>query len=142
TSLTAVPLGAGVFYQFNVRNGGDGAAGPSTVGLDFTSDANYDLTASVPALAAGAVHPVTFAWANAPEGTWTSTITDDLNGQVAESNESNNSVTTGALKLTGLDGTTAVTFSAERVPPTAITIDTIDATGNYGGDTQFTRYYA
>ena len=71
---------------FTVKNQGTGAAGASTARV------NPSTKLAVPALAAGVSTTITWrAGSSCPEGTWL--VSADVLGQVAESNESNNTKT-------------------------------------------------
>jgi subtilase family serine protease len=102
-----------------VRNSGGADAVASTLSL---SAGGSTTTHSIPVLAAGATSTVTRSVGPLTAGTYTFSATADVNGTVAESNESNN-VKTDSFAVTGLPDLIVDSLTHSPLNPT--TADTI-----------------
>ena len=110
---TSLFVGASTTVSYTIGNLGDGAAGASTVGIYKSSDATFDAsdtllaTHATSALAAGASVNDSFAVTLSDAGTYYLLAVADYNGQIAESNEGNNSSNAVQVTVTASPDLTA-----------------------------------
>jgi len=133
--------GQGALVSVSVSNLGNTSAAPSV--LSITRPNGAPVTVTSPIIGGGATVILEKALTQLPVTSFQSTATIDANNEIVESDEGNNSLTSGVFTTTTVTPGMGqrMTFSSSRADNVPVELDKMDLFGETDGTTQFDRQF-